>query len=179
MAHTKDHGEENQKLAHKGMKAAKAYLENKGYEIVDVDYKCPYGQIDVVSKFEDVLAFTSVSVYRNDQNKLPKERFSDDDRQRMEQVMAHYLANHDYVDMSVRWDNMSILVITDDRALLRYHVNALGGEANLPVVDDHKMTKERVTNRTKNASKATQKDNQSKDKSSKDIKPKSIETVKE
>ena len=70
-------------------------------------------------------------------------------------MTTHYLANHDYVDMSVRWDNMSILVITDDRALLRYHVNALGGEANLPVVDDHKMTKERVTNRTKNASKAT------------------------
>lgn len=172
-------GTDDQKLALKGMKAAKAYLENKGYEVVDTDYKCPYGQIDVVSKFEDVLAFTSVAVYRNDQNKLPKERFSDDDRQRMEQVMAHYLANHDYVDMSVRWDNMSILVITDDRALLRYHVNALGGEANLPLVDEHKTTKERVTKRSKDASKANQKDNKSKDKSSKDIKPKSTETIKE
>lgn len=179
MAHTKDHGEENQKLAHKGMKAAKAYLENKGYEILDADYKCPYGQIDVVSRFEDVLAFTSVSVYRNDQNKLPKERFSDDDRQRMEQVMAHYLANHDYVDMSVRWDNMSILVITDDRALLRYHVNALGGEANLPLIDEKASTKERVSTRAKNVSKATSKDNKTKDENSKDVKPKNTPSVKE
>lgn len=172
-------GNTDEKLALKGMRAAKAYLENKGYEVVDTNYKCPYGQIDVVSMFEDVLAFTSVAVYRNDQNKLPKERFNDNDRQRMEQVMAHYLANHDYVDMSVRWDNMSILVITDDRALLRYHVNALGGEANLPIIDEHKTSKERITKRSKEASKDNLKDSQTKDKSSKNIKPKSTETIKE
>lgn len=179
MADVKSKNVENEKLANKGMKAAKAYLENKGYEVVDVDYKCPYGQIDVVSKFEDVLAFTSVSVYRNDQNKLPKERFSDDDRQRMEQIMAHYLANHDYVDMSVRWDNMSILVITDDRALLRYHVNALGGEANLPVIDEKSSTKERVSSRAKDASKAPKKGSQDKSSDTKDLKPKDTPTIKE
>ena len=74
---------------------------------------------------------------------------------------------------------MSILVITDDRALIRYHVNALGGEANLPVIDENIKTRDRVTKRNKEASKAKQKSTQDKAKSSKDIKPKVKAEIKE
>ena len=93
---------ENEKLAKKGMKAALAYLDARGYEVVDKSIKTPYGEIDVVSKFEDILVFTDVSVYRNSTNKLPVDKCRAATRQKREQMMAHYLKDHDYVDMSVR-----------------------------------------------------------------------------
>lgn len=93
---------ENEKLAKKGMKASLAYLDSKGYEVVDKSIKTPYGEIDVVSKFEDILVFTDINVYRNDENKLPQDKCSAATRQKREQMMAHYLKDHDYVDMSVR-----------------------------------------------------------------------------
>ena len=155
---------DNEQLAKKGMRAAQAYLENKGYEIVDTDYRCPFGQIDVVSKFEDTLAFTSVSVYRNDSYTMPKEHIDANDRQRMEQVMAKYLSEHDYVDMSVRWDNMSILVVSDDKALLRYHVNALGGDDVSRPNAKHIFNKDKISDRAKNASKAPKKSTSDKSK---------------
>lgn len=93
---------ENKKLAEKGLKAAQTYLKHKGYEVVDVSYKCTAGEIDVVSKFEGTLVFTSVSVYRNDQNRLPQEKITAKKRQKIESIMGTYLAEHDYVDMNVR-----------------------------------------------------------------------------
>ena len=49
-------------------------------------------------------------------------------RERLESAAAQWLAEHDDepVDVSVRFDAISMMVIDDRRAFLRHHVNRFG-----------------------------------------------------
>lgn len=43
-------------------------------------------------------------------------------------VALAWLAEHeDAVDMAIRFDNIALLVMDDSRAMVRHHLNALGG----------------------------------------------------
>lgn len=164
MSNTKQNTQEETKknpketLQDKGKKAAKAYLKQRGYEVLDVDYESKFGNIDFVSKQDDVLVFTNLEILGPDHDGFPEDSFGGSTRGKLECIMADYLQNHDYVDMSVRFDAMKLLVLGDDKAFVRYHVNALG--VNDPTYDkpQKKPTKERVSERAKSASEVSKAD---------------------
>lgn len=106
----------------KTQKAAKAYLNQRGYEVVAENYECKAGKIDFVSTIDEVLVFTKFIVV--------KDGFEDEDeytRGEFEQIAASFLSENEYVDMKVRFDIMQLRVLADDKAFVRYHVKRIGG----------------------------------------------------
>lgn len=109
-------------------KAAKNYLSRRGFEIVEQNWESPdsNGGFDIVAIDEGALVF--VTVKGRDGS---KRGFAFDDaslsRDEFETLAMQFLAEHadEYVDCAVRFDVVSITVISEDRAMIRHHVNAM------------------------------------------------------
>ena len=53
-------GRENKKIGHIGEEIALAFLEQKGYKILGVNVRTPFGEIDVVARQKEMIVFIEV-----------------------------------------------------------------------------------------------------------------------
>lgn len=114
-------------MKEKAMGAVKVFLERKGYEIVDEAWQGPegIGGIDLVAVDEDgTLVFVDATV------RIGTDGFPEAHRVRglREALAATWLAGNgdDYADTPVRFDEVAMMVVKENRALLRHHVNCFG-----------------------------------------------------
>ena len=104
--------------------AAARYLGFKGYEIVDQDWPCEAGIIDIVAYDVDgTLALINVRTSRDGFQDPGNEAAR---RRLFESVALAYLGEHDVEDTQVRYDDICLVPVGNDRAMLKHHVNALG-----------------------------------------------------
>ncbi len=113
-------------LGRRGERAAVRFLESKDYEILDVNWVCFAGEADIVCLDGDTLCFVEVKTRRGTTTGFPEEAITSRKRARYEKIAGCYLKEHDFVDLRVRFDVISIMVITENRAFLRMHINAFG-----------------------------------------------------
>ncbi len=48
-----------------GEKLARDFLKERGYHIIETNYRCPHGEIDIVAKDKDSLVFIEVRAKRS------------------------------------------------------------------------------------------------------------------
>lgn len=113
-------------LGKRGEEAAACFLERREYEILDRNWKCIAGEADIVALQDDTLCFIEVKTRKDAQKGFPSEAVDTRKRSRYERIAARYLKDHDYADVRVRFDIIAILVLGEDRAFLRHHLNAFG-----------------------------------------------------
>ena len=113
-------------LGKRGGEAATCFLERREYEILDRNWKCIAGEADIVALQDDTLCFIEVKTRKDAQKGFPSEAVDTRKRSRYERIAACYLKDHDYADVRVRFDIIAILVLGEDRAFLRHHLNAFG-----------------------------------------------------
>ena len=106
-------------LGKRGELAAVRFLSRKGYEILETNWTCVAGEADIIALEEDTLCFVEVKTRSNVDAKK---------RDRYERIAACYLATYENCDIRVRFDVISILVLSENRAFLRFHKNAFGVE---------------------------------------------------
>lgn len=119
-------------LKQKAIKAASTFLTRRGYEVLETEWKSEDGgSIDVVALDEGTVVFCDVEARVGYDKGMPVEG-GEGSRQRMEINAARWLGEHaddpDLVDVTIRFDNISMLVVGEDRALLRHHINCLGND---------------------------------------------------
>ncbi len=122
----------NAKTLHeKAVSAAVKNLEIKGYTILDRNYETKAGTIDIVALDHDDRYAAPILVFAV--AKVTREGSFDDveeilcDRVKCERMAGLWLTDHaDFADSCVRFDEISMVVINDGKALLRHHINALG-----------------------------------------------------
>lgn len=111
-------------LQEKAITASEKFLERRGYEIIDTNWEAPdgFGTIDIVAEDEDTIVFVDVKAARGTDG-FPDEGKSRDKR---EILAAKWLAeNSDRADMTIRFDAIAMMVVSEDRSLLRHHINQL------------------------------------------------------
>lgn len=113
-------------LGKRGEEAAACFLQRREYEILDRNWKCIAGEADIVAFQDDTLCFIEVKTRKDAQKGFPSEAVDTRKRSRYERIAACYLKDHDYADVRVRFDIIAILVLGEDRAFLRHHLNAFG-----------------------------------------------------
>lgn len=114
----------NIELHDKAVAAAERFLERKDYEILAKSFETSLGTtIDIVAQDEDTICFIDVTAVNHD------ESFPDGhtERDALERAAAEWLAaNSPEGDVSVRFDALDMIVVSTDRALLRFHQNRFG-----------------------------------------------------
>jgi len=77
-----------------GEKLARAYLEERGYQIQETNYRCAEGEIDIVAQHGDYLVFIEVRTRTNLQFGSPEESITPAKMRRLRNVSARYLQTH-------------------------------------------------------------------------------------
>ena len=114
----------NKDLGRRGENAAVRYLERFGYEILDRNWTCPAGEVDIVARDMDALVFCEVKTRTSIEHGFPEEAVDAEKRSRYEKIAAWYLRDYEYVDIPVRFDVVALLVVGEDRAFVRHYCNA-------------------------------------------------------
>jgi putative endonuclease len=111
-----------------GEKLACEFLGGNGYEIIETNYRCPGGEIDIVARQRDTLVFIEVRTKTSRLFGGPEESITPAKMARLRTVAAHYYQDHDNLPEARRID---VVAIEMDRygRLTRIELieNAVGG----------------------------------------------------
>jgi len=95
-------------LGIRGENIARDFLERNGYDIIETNYRCPEGEIDIVARTGDTLVFVEVRTRRNRGFGTPEESITPVKMQRLNAVAAHYGQNRENLPLSQRIDVLAI-----------------------------------------------------------------------
>ncbi|MGI6536247.1 MAG: YraN family protein [Eggerthellaceae bacterium] len=114
----------NKDLGRRGEQAAARFLERRGMEILERNWVCSAGEADIIAHDGEAIHFVEVKTRSNIAHGFPSEAVTPEKRSRYERIAAIYLSRSEYVDVSVLFDIISIVVTGPNRAFLRFHRNA-------------------------------------------------------
>ncbi len=78
-----------------GEKLAQGFLKKKGYSILETNYRCREGEIDIIARQKDCLIFIEVRTKSNLEFGTPEESITETKMRHLEQAAQHYRQNHD------------------------------------------------------------------------------------
>lgn len=119
----------SKRLGERGEDAAVAYLERAGLTIVERNWRCQSGEIDIVALDGDSLVLVEVKTRRSAAKGNPEEAITPAKRRRYARLAAAYIQHAGVEPVATRFDVIALLVISEDRALLRHHRAAFVIEA--------------------------------------------------
>lgn len=89
--------------------AAVQYLEQRGYKVVDRNFCCPYGELDVVAEQGETLCFVEVRMRSSAAWGDPAHTVSWAKQRRVARAALHYLFRRGGPERMVRFDVISVV----------------------------------------------------------------------
>ena len=97
-----------------GEKIAAIYLEKNGYRIIEVNFRCPIGEIDIVAKEKDDLVFVEVKTRKSIALGYPEQAVGIRKQKKMSQLALWYMQKRKIADTNARFDVVAITLIPDN-----------------------------------------------------------------
>lgn len=100
------------------------YLRKKGYTLLASQWRCRFGELDLVAKSKKgVICFVEVKLRSTDSIALPREFVDHRKQERLRTAAAQYLSTHD-IDAPARFDVAEVYAENDGRLRVEYLENA-------------------------------------------------------
>lgn len=93
-----------------GEEVALRYLSRQGYQIVERNYRCRLGEIDLVAREGKELVFIEVKTRSSTRFGLPQEAVNRDKQWRLSRLAQYYLVDRKLVGVSCRFDVVAVLL---------------------------------------------------------------------
>ena len=91
-----------------GEKYAKDFLKKRGYRILETNYRCPQGEIDIVARQKDFLVFIEVRTKTSLEFGSPEESITSTKRNHLRTVAYHYQQSHRNLPQQWRIDFVAV-----------------------------------------------------------------------
>jgi putative endonuclease len=115
-----------------GEDVAARYLQSKGLKILDRNWYCEEGEIDIVALDNEILVIVEVRTRTSDAYGTPEESLTRDKRRHIQQAALSYLQEYDHFDPSWRIDVVAIDAHRCGRVdRIAHYENAIEGEQGL------------------------------------------------
>jgi putative endonuclease len=112
-------------VARRGEDAAAAFLTRIGMSLLERNWRCAAGEVDIIARDGSALVFVEVKTRRSERAGTGEEAVSPTKQRRIIRLAETYLRSYDGGPCDeVRFDVVAIRVIGPDRALLRHHRSA-------------------------------------------------------
>ncbi|HET6969036.1 MAG TPA: YraN family protein [Ornithinibacter sp.] len=118
-------GGERRRLGRYGEDLAVRYLRDVGLEVLDRNWRCEHGEVDVVARDGDCIVFCEVKTRRSAGFGEPVEAVTFAKAMRLRRLAAAYLARHEVRAGGVRIDVVGVLCRPGEPAVVR-HVVGVG-----------------------------------------------------
>ena len=89
-------------------KLAGAYLEKNGYEIIEYNFRCKQGEIDIVAKDGEYLVFCEIKYRSSAKSGTPFEAVDYKKQRVISRCALFYIAKHRINDVPCRFDVVSV-----------------------------------------------------------------------
>ncbi|MDO8445108.1 MAG: YraN family protein [Deltaproteobacteria bacterium] len=94
----------------KGEDAAAAFLVKDGYKIVERNFRCPLGEIDIVAVDKGVLVFVEVKTRSSNKFGLPEEAVNRRKQHQMTKSAQFYLSRKKLFNSPARFDVVAVIL---------------------------------------------------------------------
>lgn len=120
----------NRELGARGEQTATRYLLAKGLIIMDKNWHCPRGELDIVASDSDTLIFVEVKTRRIAKDAMDRvlESITSRKRERILATIYHYLADKELEDCNWRLDIVAVLWRHEQEPIVKHLVNILDWE---------------------------------------------------
>jgi putative endonuclease len=115
---------QKQNLGRRGEDEAASYLKKQGYILLQRNYRCPLGEIDIIAKDGKTLVFAEVRARSSGRFGLPQESIHWHKQSRLRKVAQYYLKAVQKEEAPVRFDVLALLF---DRENQPVHVEHIKG----------------------------------------------------
>ncbi len=88
--------------------AAASELGKRGYRIIASNYRCKWGEIDLVAGDGDTIVFVEVRCKRTRNYGTPAESITPAKQQKLIATAQHYLVEHNLDDVNCRFDVVEV-----------------------------------------------------------------------
>ncbi len=123
---------EKRKFGDRGEKIAEYFLKSKGYKIIDHNYQKPWGEIDLISKKDDLLVFIEVKTRdsKNVEHYLAEYSINAPKIKKLQKICETYLTEKKYpYDQKWQIDVLAISINDlTDKAKIKHFENAVWEE---------------------------------------------------
>jgi len=108
-----------QRIGQFGENAAAEFLKDRGYEVIERNYRCPIGEIDIVARDGRWLVFVEVKTRTGGRYGHPFESITNQKLARMRRLAAHWSELHNRDGLRIRLDAVSVL-FRNERVLIEH-----------------------------------------------------------
>lgn len=101
-------GMEKRDLGRQGEQMAEQFLCARGYEIIVRNYRCTYGEVDLVARDRDTLVFVEVRTQSGSSFGGPLESVTRRKQRQIAKAALHYVVRHRVENQALRFDVIGI-----------------------------------------------------------------------
>jgi putative endonuclease len=112
---------DRKRLGERGEEAAASFLERVGMRVIERNWRCAAGEIDIVALDDDSVVLVEVKTRRTVRKGTPEEAVTPAKQRRYSKLAAAYLQSAGLTGTNLRFDVITLLVLAENRALLRHH----------------------------------------------------------
>lgn len=91
------------------------YLVRQGYEIVETNYRQPFGEVDIIAREQGTLVFIEVKTRRSRRFGGPVAAVDGRKQRQLSRIAQHYLVRHRLGDSAARFDVVGVILDGDNR----------------------------------------------------------------
>ena len=114
--------DKRQKLGAWGEQVAADFLQQEGYDIIERNYRCRLGELDIIALFEDQLIFCEVKTRKKLGDIDPSASVTSAKMKKIRQLAELYLIQHNHDHLQPRFD--VITVCLQDGKIVEHFINA-------------------------------------------------------
>jgi putative endonuclease len=101
---------QKKELGKKGEGVALRFLKRRGYRIVEKNYVCKMGEMDIIAKEKDTLVFIEVKTRTSTMFGPPQLAVNSSKQRQLSKVALNYLKEKHLEDVKARFDVVAILL---------------------------------------------------------------------
>lgn len=97
----------------KGEELAVVHLQKLGYRILERNYRCPLGEIDIVARDKDTIVFVEVKSRKTEEFGEPELAVGKTKQRKLALISLYYLAQKNDFPVKARFDVVAVKMLRD------------------------------------------------------------------
>ncbi len=97
-----------QQVGKTGEAVARGYLEAKGHRVAETNFRCPYGEIDLITYDGDILVFVEVRTRTGSSFGTPAESITAEKLNRIKKSALYYMKRYYGEEVGCRFDLIAV-----------------------------------------------------------------------
>jgi putative endonuclease len=108
----KDPSIDKKRIGRRGEEVALRFLRKNGYRILEKNYLCKMGEVDIIAKEKDTLTFIEVKTRTSTEFGPPQLAVDTAKQRQLSKVALHYLKEKRLEEVKARFDVVSVILGT-------------------------------------------------------------------